>query len=176
MTLDNFIVRPKRRLVEKYQDQSAWERLPREARAELAEHLAGLPSAFDADRGRRPGGQAVRPAGADDPTCGAARRPGLRGLQGAHQGHRRPARRTWQRAHGEGANWRFIAEVQTDEYWQDINAPLLEHLRRRLRDLVKLIEPKARKIVYTDFEDESVRRWTVAWPMPATAPTSPGSC
>jgi len=48
----------------------------------------------------------------------------------------------------------FIAEVQTDEYWQDITLPMLEHLRRRLRNLVKLIEPKERNTVYTDFEDE----------------------
>jgi type I restriction enzyme R subunit len=36
----------------------------------------------------------------------------------------------------------------------DINLPILENVRRRLRQLVKLIEPKDRKIVYTDFEDE----------------------
>jgi type I restriction enzyme R subunit len=31
---------------------------------------------------------------------------------------------------------------------------MLEHLRRRLRSLVKLIEPGERKTVYSDFEDE----------------------
>jgi type I restriction enzyme R subunit len=45
-------------------------------------------------------------------------------------------------------------EMQTDEFWQDINLPILENVRRRLRQLVKLIEPKERTIVYTDFEDE----------------------
>ncbi|HEY8137262.1 MAG TPA: hypothetical protein VIF61_05445 [Methylocystis sp.] len=32
--------------------------------------------------------------------------------------------------------------------------PILENVRRKLRRLVRLIEPKDRKIVYTDFEDE----------------------
>jgi type I restriction enzyme R subunit len=52
------------------------------------------------------------------------------------------------------AEMALILEVQTDEFWQDINLPILENARRRLRQLVKLIEPKDRTIVYTDFEDE----------------------
>src|ERR1019366_4305467 len=48
----------------------------------------------------------------------------------------------------------FIQEIQGDDYWQDVTAPMLEILRRRLRALVKLIEVKRRPIVYTDFEDE----------------------
>ena len=49
MTIDNFIVRPKRLYVEKYQQPEAWETLGAEDRAELCQHVAGLPSAFDDD-------------------------------------------------------------------------------------------------------------------------------
>jgi type I restriction enzyme, R subunit len=62
------------------------------------------------------------------------------------------------------AQLEFIAEVQTDDYWQDITAALLEHLRRRLRDLVKLIEPQERTIVYSDFEDEIGEALGVSFP------------
>ena len=48
----------------------------------------------------------------------------------------------------------LIAEVQTDEWWQDVTTPMLERARRRLRDLVQFIEKKRRKPVYSDFEDE----------------------
>ena len=48
----------------------------------------------------------------------------------------------------------LIQDVQTDEWWQDVTVPMLEGVRRRLRDLVKLIEKQKRKPVYTDFEDE----------------------
>ena len=48
----------------------------------------------------------------------------------------------------------FIQEVQGDDFWQDVTAPILETVRRRLRSLIKLIEIKKRPIVYTDFEDE----------------------
>ncbi len=47
----------------------------------------------------------------------------------------------------------LIQEVQTDEWWQDVTIPMLESVRRRLRDLVKLIEKQKRKPIYTDFED-----------------------
>lgn len=49
MSLDNFIVRPQRRLVEKYQDSGAWDHLSIQERAELGEHIAGLPSAYADD-------------------------------------------------------------------------------------------------------------------------------
>ena len=52
------------------------------------------------------------------------------------------------------AEMTLIMEVQSDEFWQDINLPILESMRRHLRQLVKLIEPNDRKIVYSDFEDE----------------------
>ena len=48
----------------------------------------------------------------------------------------------------------LILEVQTDEFWDGITPRMLETVRVRLRDLIKLIEPGERKIVYTDFEDE----------------------
>ncbi|MGH8248796.1 MAG: type I restriction-modification enzyme R subunit C-terminal domain-containing protein, partial [Gammaproteobacteria bacterium] len=47
----------------------------------------------------------------------------------------------------------LIHELQTDEWWQDVTTPMLEVVRRRLRDLVKLIEKQKRKPIYTDFED-----------------------
>src|SRR2546422_9643512 len=48
----------------------------------------------------------------------------------------------------------LIQDVQTDEWWQDVTIPMLEGMRRRLRDLIKLIEKQKRKPIYTDFEDE----------------------
>jgi type I restriction enzyme R subunit len=47
----------------------------------------------------------------------------------------------------------LILEVQTDSFWDEITPEDLERVRRALRELVKLIEPLERKIVYTDFTD-----------------------
>ncbi len=52
------------------------------------------------------------------------------------------------------AQMAMIQEVQTDEWWQDVTVPMLEGVRRRLRDLVKLIEKQSRSFIYTDFSDE----------------------
>ncbi|MDQ3524986.1 MAG: hypothetical protein M3451_08045 [Chloroflexota bacterium] len=48
----------------------------------------------------------------------------------------------------------LILEVQTDEFWEGMTVQILETVRVRLRELIKLIDPGERKIVYTDFEDE----------------------
>ena len=53
------------------------------------------------------------------------------------------------------AEMALILEIQTDEFWQDITLPMLETVRRRMRSLVKLIEYKKRTLVYSDFEDSS---------------------
>lgn len=47
----------------------------------------------------------------------------------------------------------LILEIQSDEFWQDVTLPMLETVRRRLRELVKLIDYKKRPLVYSDFED-----------------------
>ena len=51
------------------------------------------------------------------------------------------------------AELELIIEVQTDEYWQDITAAMLEDVRKRLRSLVKFIEKTKRQNIYTDFAD-----------------------
>ncbi len=47
----------------------------------------------------------------------------------------------------------LIQEVQTGEWWEGVTVPMLEVMRRRLRSLVRLIDKRQRKPVYTDFED-----------------------
>jgi type I restriction enzyme R subunit len=58
----------------------------------------------------------------------------------------------------------LIQEIQTDEWWQDVTIPMLERVRLRLRDLVKLIEKSKRRPIYTDFEDMIGGETTVALP------------
>jgi type I restriction enzyme R subunit len=47
----------------------------------------------------------------------------------------------------------LIQDVQSEEWWQDATIPMLEILRRRLRNLVQFIEKRQRKPIFTDFED-----------------------
>lgn len=49
MNLDNFLVRPRRRIVENYARAEAWIELSGEALAELGREVAGLPAELDAE-------------------------------------------------------------------------------------------------------------------------------
>lgn len=150
MTLDNFIVRPKRRYVEKFAKPEPWAKLAEYDRAELIEHIAGLPSSVvDEDLEAKQFDLLVLRS-----------QLALLRAEKAFDGFRR---RIVQIAGllEELANIPMVAaemplilEVQTDEFWQDVTAPMLERIRRRLRALVKLIEVKQRPLVFTDFEDE----------------------
>ena len=150
MSLDNFIVRPNRLYVEKFQERDAWEELTLEARTELSEHVAGLPtSVVDEDLAAKQFDYLVLT------TQLAALRadPGYVNLQSRIMGIASQLEELGN-VPMVAAQMPLILEVQTDEYWEGINPPILENLRRRLRSLVKLLDPSTRKIVYTDFEDE----------------------
>lgn len=150
MNLENFVVRPKRRLVEKYAKAHAWFTLSGDAFAELAGEVAGLPAEveLEAEETKRfdllilnlqlallrsePAFERLR-----DQVIGIA---GLLEEKAAIPMIRE--------------RMALIQDVQTDAWWQDVTAPLLESVRRRLRDLVRLIEKQKRKPIYTDFEDQ----------------------
>ena len=150
MNLDNFVVRPHRRLVEKYAKQEAWQSLAGDAMGELSHQVAGLPTELD-------------------PENEEAKRFDLLSLNlqlellRAEPGFERMRERVKEIAAllEEKETIPLVREqmpliqaLQTDEWWQDVTVPMLEVMRRRLRGLVQFIDRRQRKIVYTDFEDE----------------------
>ena len=150
MKLDNFVVRPKRRIVEKYAKPEAWTVLPPEALSELSHEVAGLPSELDPE-----GEEAKRfdllmlnlqlAMLRSEPRFVRLREQ-VKEIAGLLEEKAAIPMVRDQMA--------LIQDVQTDEWWQDVTVPMLEVLRRRLRDLVKLIEKQKRKPIYTDFEDQ----------------------
>ncbi len=150
MNVDNFIVRPRRKYVERFKDRATWDHLDAEKLGELAHHVAGLPAELDKED---------ITAKLFDLTC-------LQ-LQLALLEHSAAFVRLKQRVQKMAADleekesipmvkaqMKTILEVQTDEFWQDVTLPMLEMVRRRLRDLVKFIDSKKRKPVYTILQDE----------------------
>jgi type I restriction enzyme R subunit len=150
MNVDNFIVRPKRRLVEKYAKTESWFYLPGEAFTELSHEVAGLPSELD------PEGEEAKRFDLLLLNLQLAllrSEPGFRRLRDQLMGI---AGLLEEKASIPMVREQLalIQDIQTDEWWQDVTTPMLESVRRRLRGLVKLIEKAQRKIVYTDFADE----------------------
>ena len=150
MNVGNFIVRPKRKLVEKYADAKAWETVGSDEQAELVNDVAGLPSELlDEDQEAKQFDLLM-----------------LR-LQLGLLRHEKSFVR-WSNdvreiagAVGEKisipmvrAELELIIEVQTDEFWQDVTTSMLENVRKRLRSLVKFVEKTRRPRIYTDFVDE----------------------
>jgi len=150
MNLNNFVVRPQRRLVEKYAEPEAWASLTKAEFTELAQNVAGLPAELDPEPEEakrfdllilnlqlalfRSEPSFERLAEQVKAICGLL-----------EEKENIPMVRE---------QMPLIQDVQTDEWWQDVTVPMLELVRKRLRSLVRLIEKKHRKPIYTDFEDE----------------------
>ena len=149
MDLDNFIVRKQRKNVETFAKRDRWQKLNDDDKNVIANTISGLPSA-DADNEY-------------------ARRFDLLilNLQIAIQ-QNNPSQLTYQTKvrdiargledktaiPGVAAQMELILELQTDNWWQDANLPILEDVRVRLRDLTRFIENEFNwNDVYTDFED-----------------------
>ncbi|WP_081126284.1 DEAD/DEAH box helicase family protein [Metallibacterium scheffleri] len=150
MNLGNFVVRPRRRSVEKYAHPEAWAILSPEALSELSHEVAGLPTELDpeGEEAKRFDLLALNLQLAmlrSEP--GFARlRDQVKELAGLLEEKAAIPMVREQMA--------LIQDVQTDAWWQDVTVPMLEGMRRGLRDLIKLIEKQKRKPIYTDFEDE----------------------
>ena len=149
MNLDNFVVRPRRRIIEKYARPEVWTVLSADALSELAHEVAGLPSELEAE---------AEEAKRFDLLVLNLQLARLRSDPGFER-LRDQVKEIAGLLEEKSAipmvreQMALIQEVQTDEWWQDVTIPILERLRRRLRDLVKLIEKRKRKAIYTDFED-----------------------
>lgn len=150
MNLDNFIVRTQRRHVETYRAPSAWEQLGPEQHHELAEHVAGLPTELpgEDEEAKRFDLLMLRLQLAI-----LRAEPVFASLQ---KQVRSIAETLEAQANVPMIRERLvlIQEIQTDEYWQDVTAPMLEVVRRRLRDIIRLMEKGQKNKVYTDFLDE----------------------
>ena len=150
MSLENFVVRPKRKLVETYREPGAWVVLTDEARRVLAEEVAGLPSGLDAEEeeAKRFDHLLLRlqlTVLRRDPSFERLREQVKAIAALLEEKAAIPMVQT---------QIVLIQMIQTDDWWQDVTAPMLETVRRNLRSLVKLIDKRRKVLVYTDFEDE----------------------
>jgi type I restriction enzyme R subunit len=151
MSLDNFLVRPHRRYVEKFTSKDAWAHLDADAQHELIEHVAGLPSEVKDDDLAAKQFDLLVYRTQLALLCADGAFEGLRGkiVETASLLEELP------NVPMVAAEMALILEIQTDEFWQDITLPMLETVRRRLRALLKLIEYKKRPLVYSDFADRT---------------------
>jgi type I restriction enzyme, R subunit len=149
MNVENFVVRPRRGLVERFAEARAWEELSQTDFVDLSKQIAGLPNQLD-------------------PEDEEAKRFDLLMLNLQLAVLRSEQRFSKLQKSIKAiasmledkssipmvqAQMALIQEIQTDEWWERVTPTILENARKRLRLLVKLIDKLQRKPIYTDFKD-----------------------
>ncbi|WP_018689620.1 DEAD/DEAH box helicase family protein [Ahrensia kielensis] len=149
MSLDNFVVRSKRFLVEKYQKPESWIALSDDAIEELGE-IAGLPNnlAFEGEEAKR-----------FDLLMYSLQVGLLRGEKRYEKLQKQlieiaEALEVLSSVPAVKQHMVLIEDIQRANWWEGMTVSVLEFVRRRLRSLVHLVERDKRKILYSNFEDE----------------------
>ncbi|MFG1265069.1 DEAD/DEAH box helicase family protein [Xanthobacter aminoxidans] len=149
MTLDNFVVRAERKLVEKYQAPEAWETLTDAMREELITRVAPLPNGLKSEPEEAKRFDLLLFNLEIALLTGARRFDQLK----AQLVEIASALDEQTAIPAIAAQHALILDILSDIWWQGITAPLLELVRLRLRGLVHHIERRRKAIVYTNFED-----------------------
>ncbi|MBS0534655.1 MAG: DEAD/DEAH box helicase family protein [Proteobacteria bacterium] len=150
MNLDNFIVRQRRRVVEKYGKAEAWAKLDEETRDELVDQVASLPSAKELG---------TEEAKRFDLLMFSLELALLKGSKRFDKLKKQlmeiaSALESQTGIPSIAQQAVLIEEIQTEAWWEGVTVSILEFVRRRLRNLVQHIEKSKKAIVYSNFADE----------------------
>ncbi len=151
MPRENFLVRKRLESVERFSEESAWERIDEEAMATLHSELAGLPNALEQEN------LATR---VFDVLCLRMQLALLENNTGRFEADRLKVIAMAENLESNPAVpairavLEYLQAVQTVEFWEGIGVEQIEELRVKLRDLAQFVEKGEKRIVYTDFDDE----------------------
>lgn len=149
MNLDNFVVRPQRKSVERFAKSASWHQLDADSLTELGQQVAGLPTELtdDDEDAKRFDMLVLRTQLAILQT-----KPDFDALRSSIQAIA-SALEEQDAIPAINAHMVLIQAVAGEDWWEDVTLAMLEDVRKKLRALVKLIEKSKKPVVYTDFED-----------------------
>jgi type I restriction enzyme R subunit len=150
MNLDNFVVRQRRRFVEKYGKAEAWTKLDEETRDELIDQVAPLPSAKELG---------TEEAKRFDLLMFSLELALLKGSKRFDKLKKQlmeiaSALESQTGIPSIAQQAVLIEEIQTERWWGGVSVSIFEFVRRRLRNLVQHIEKSKKAVVYSNFIDE----------------------
>jgi type I restriction enzyme R subunit len=157
MNLDNFIVRPKRQSVEPFLERDHWNNIDDSKFTELESNISDLPTEAE-------------PFNPDEQLNNLSNRFDniILTMQLAllekgmiPEPTRIRVMEFAQMLEGKSSTipailsqLNLIQDIQSIEFWQDINLVILEEVRKRLRNLMFALDKDKKEVVYTNFEDE----------------------
>ncbi|MFJ4169965.1 DEAD/DEAH box helicase family protein [Paenarthrobacter sp. NPDC089714] len=150
LPLNNFLVKPARKWVDKFAEESAWTSLNSddfEALESKIARLASIGAPADTEEAKRFDYLMLQTELASLQKAAIA--PFKAKIQAVAS-----ALQDQQNIPAIAAHLPLIETILHDEEWESVSLEWLEEIRRRLRGLVHLIEKRKRKVVYTNFQDE----------------------
>ena len=149
MSIDNFIVRQKRKYVDPFQKRARWDNLTKTDLADLALHISWLPTTFDEEEetAKRFDNLILQMQVAL--LDGLPKFTRLRDQVIEIGQHLAPKTNI----PAVQAQINMIKEIQREEFWEVVDSAGLEKIRRALRDLIIFIERDNRASIYTNFTD-----------------------
>lgn len=156
MRLDNFIVRPERAMVEKYQQRDQWQTLDTNALSEITQHIASLPSEATT-LNHEPQNELTRrfdnlilhlqlalaqKQALPEAVCLKVVTIAQRLVRKASLNAVKP-------------HLELLQAIQESDFWQAVSLNELEAIRRHLRNLLQFMDKQELpETVYTNFKDE----------------------
>ncbi len=152
MNLNNVLVRPHRRAVEKWSDRNEWETLKPEEKRELEEELAPLPTQipFEQEAARQFDLLMYRLELATLKVEPRRAKLSKQVREIINILLTTSARNIPQVA----AQLPLLEEMNGDHWWIDVTVPMLESARKKVRELVGFIEKSKRHYVHLDLQDD----------------------
>lgn len=150
MNIDNFIVRKQREKVEIFAERTNWNELKDSDLVSLNTDISGLPSPDDDDEFARRFDLLILNLQLAILRKSSAQAGYINKVKKLASGLEDKAS-----IPSVNAEMALILELQEDEWWQDVTLPILEQVRRKLRDLVKFVDKEEGIAdVFTNFQDE----------------------
>lgn len=151
MEENNFIIRPKIEYVRKYNNREVWNILDESKMSEIIMNISPLPSTLDLDdQDAKQWDLLLLNSQLSLLESDALR---FNKYKGTIQNFASNITSQLSKMPEVKKMLPFIEALSDDAYWEDINIIMLDEIRRKLRLLIKFLETKERKKVYSNFTD-----------------------
>lgn len=150
MPRDNFVVRRRLQQVETFSDRDRWNDLSDDDAATIADSLASLPNGLPNED----------PLAKEFDLLCLKLQLAILKTSNSYERLRDRVRDILSQLETKpdvpmiGAELAFIQAAQAEAWWTDVTLPMVDDLRRRIRELVKFTDRQKRATVITDFADE----------------------